>query len=333
MPEHPRIEDLRRRVQKDPASIAFAQLAEEYRRAGQYQEAVEVCRAGLAIHPGYLSARVTLGRAFVELHELDAARGEFEIVLKGAPENLAAVRGLAEVFHKSGALAEALAQYRAALTLARNDPDLEQTVADLTRQLAPKKGPLFDAESPAPVSAAPLVAAPVVTAPVAAAPVAALPRPEPPVAPAPITTPPVAASPVVPAPVVPAPVGPSPIELTPIDPPSAPAVESAAPFQPAALLPAAPAATSPEPTTAPAMLTPVVVSSSVVQHTAAAPAAEPSALAAVTSDAESAASVATDPAAADAAVPPAAQDQVKQTIEALEQWLDAIHVSRADRSS
>ena len=50
MAEHPRIEDLRRRVQKDPASIAFAQLGEEYRRAGQSKEAVEVCRAGLAIH-------------------------------------------------------------------------------------------------------------------------------------------------------------------------------------------------------------------------------------------------------------------------------------------
>src|SRR2546426_12386650 len=94
MSENPRIEDLRRRVQKDPASIAFAQLAEEYRRAGQHQDAIEVCRAGLAIHPGYLSARVTLGRALLELQELDAARAEFETVLKGAPENLAAGRGL-----------------------------------------------------------------------------------------------------------------------------------------------------------------------------------------------------------------------------------------------
>src|SRR5207253_4323328 len=155
MSENSRIDDLRRRVEKDPASIAFAQLAEEYRRAGQFQEAVDACRAGLAIHPGYLSARVTLGRALLEKGELDGARGEFEIVLKGAPENLAAVRGLAEVFHRSGALAEALAQYRAALALARNDPDLEQTVADLTRQLAPKKGPLFEPEAAAPVAAAP----------------------------------------------------------------------------------------------------------------------------------------------------------------------------------
>jgi tetratricopeptide (TPR) repeat protein len=138
MAQNPRIEDLRTRVQKDPASIAFAQLAEEYRRAGQFQDAVETCRAGLAIHPGYLSARVTLGRALVELHQLEAARAEFETVLKGAPENLAAIRGLAEVYHKSGALTEALAQYRAALALARNDPDLEQIVDELSRQLSPK---------------------------------------------------------------------------------------------------------------------------------------------------------------------------------------------------
>jgi tetratricopeptide (TPR) repeat protein len=139
MPDNPRIEDLRRRVQKDPASIAFAQLAEEYRRAGQSQEAVDACRTGLAVHPGYLSARVTLGRALVELGQLDEAQTELETVLKNAAENLAAIRGLAEIHHRRGALSEALSYYRAALSLARNDPDLEQTVNDLARQLAPSR--------------------------------------------------------------------------------------------------------------------------------------------------------------------------------------------------
>ena len=137
MPENPRIEDLRRRVQKDPASIAFAQLAEECRRAGRHQEAVDVCRAGLALHPGYLSARVTLGRALIELNDLDAALAELEHVLKSAPENLAAIRGLAEIHHRQGSLALALAQYRAALALARNDPDLQRTVDELARQVEP----------------------------------------------------------------------------------------------------------------------------------------------------------------------------------------------------
>src|SRR2546426_3586384 len=139
MPDNQRIDDLRRRIQKDPASIAFAQLAEELRRAGQFEESVETCRAGLAIHPGYLSARVTLGRALLELNQLEEAQGELEYVLKNAPENLAAIRGLGEIHHRRGELREALAQYRAALALARNDPDLEETVAQLARQVEPQK--------------------------------------------------------------------------------------------------------------------------------------------------------------------------------------------------
>jgi len=138
MADHSRLEDLRRRVQKDPASIAFAQLAEELRRAGEYQEAVTVSLGGLTIHPGYLSARVTLGRALIELNQLGDAQTELERVLGSAPENLAAIRGLAEIHHRRGDLAQALAQYRAALALARNDPDLEQTVSDLSREVEPK---------------------------------------------------------------------------------------------------------------------------------------------------------------------------------------------------
>src|SRR5437879_1691173 len=141
MPDNPRIEDLRRRVQKDPASIAFAQLGEELRRAGQHQEAVDTCRAGLAIHPEYLSARVTLGRALIELNKLDEGKTELERVLKSAPENLAAIRGLAEIYHRRGQLTDALAQYRIALSLARNDPDLEQTVTDLSREIEPNTNP------------------------------------------------------------------------------------------------------------------------------------------------------------------------------------------------
>lgn len=133
---HPRIDDLRRRVLTDPASIAFAQLAEEYRRAGEFEDAVEVCRAGLARHPSYLSARVTLGRALIELGQLDEAQLELRAVLAGAPDNLAAVRGLGDISHRRGSMAEALSHYRRALGLARNDPDLQQLVAELTRHVA-----------------------------------------------------------------------------------------------------------------------------------------------------------------------------------------------------
>lgn len=85
---------MRRRVDKDPASVAFASLAEELRKAGEHEEAVRVCRAGLEHHPVYLSARVTLGRALLELEQYPEARTELEYVLTAAPDNLLAQKGM-----------------------------------------------------------------------------------------------------------------------------------------------------------------------------------------------------------------------------------------------
>ena len=100
MTDNPRIDDLRRRVQQDPASIAFAHLADEHRRAGDFQEAVRVCRAGLEHHPTYILAHVTLGRALMDLDQYAEARTEFEYVLRAAPDNLIALKGMEELQQK-----------------------------------------------------------------------------------------------------------------------------------------------------------------------------------------------------------------------------------------
>ena len=97
MTDNPRIGELRRRFERDPSSIAFAQLAEEYRRSGDLDQAVKICREGLARHPGYLSAQVTLGRALMELEQYSEARKELEAVLQAAPDNLTAIRALEEI--------------------------------------------------------------------------------------------------------------------------------------------------------------------------------------------------------------------------------------------
>jgi tetratricopeptide (TPR) repeat protein len=157
--DSPRIAELRRRVHADPASIAFAQLAEEYRRAGQYHEAVKYCRAGLARHPGYLSARVTLGRSLMEIGELDDAAREFDIVLRSAPDNLAAIRSIAEIHQRRGSMEAALDYYTRALALARFDPELEESVSRIARELGrvaevPPQGLSFDEASSQLLSAA-----------------------------------------------------------------------------------------------------------------------------------------------------------------------------------
>src|SRR5262249_31579000 len=148
------------------------------------QESVGACRAGLAIHPSYLSARVTLGRALLELNQIDDAAEELGTVLRSAPENLAAMRAMGEIHQRRGNLADARTQYRAALGLARNDPELEELVADLARQVEPKRASASSGEHLSQhdflmqLAAAPAVARP------APPPVAPPPLPEPP-APAP----------------------------------------------------------------------------------------------------------------------------------------------------
>src|SRR5919197_4006832 len=135
MADSPRLEELRRRVQAYPASIAFAALAEEYRRAGKFREAVDASRAGLRYHPTYVSARVTLGRSLVELQEVEQAERELVFVLKSAPDNLAARRALGELCWQRLRFADALTHFRAAKLLAPSDRELPAIIASLEREL------------------------------------------------------------------------------------------------------------------------------------------------------------------------------------------------------
>jgi len=164
VPDSPRIEELKRRVQSDPASIAFAALAEEYRRAARYEEAIETCNAGLVRHPSYLSAHVTLGRAFIEVGRLQDARQELEYVLKLAPENLAAIRGLAEIHHRMG---EDIAEGHADIAIPEPEPAVAVATPDVPPNppVDPRTEPPEPASNPGILSAPPLSGIPDQTVP------------------------------------------------------------------------------------------------------------------------------------------------------------------------
>jgi hypothetical protein len=65
------------------------------------ERAISLCREGLQKFPHHVSARVTLGWALLESGKLDEARQELELVLQRAPDNLAAIRGLAELHDRT----------------------------------------------------------------------------------------------------------------------------------------------------------------------------------------------------------------------------------------
>jgi hypothetical protein len=80
---------------------SFGAIAERFRRAGDLDRAIALCLEGLKKFPNQLSARVTLGWALLDKGEYEQARQELERVIRRAPDNLAAIRGLAELHDRA----------------------------------------------------------------------------------------------------------------------------------------------------------------------------------------------------------------------------------------
>ena len=179
-----RIDELRRRLERDPGSRLFAQLAEEYRKAGNHADAIRIARTGLAQHPSYPSARLTLGRALLDSGDAAGARVELETALKEAPDNILASRFLGQALEALGELAPALVQLQKTLKMAPGDRQLESQIVSLETRLrspqpaAPRAAPppTASAEPPAMPAAAWNVTAPM---PRAAVPSASDAAPEP----------------------------------------------------------------------------------------------------------------------------------------------------------
>ena len=145
MAGNPRIDDHRKRLEKDPGSRLFAQLAEELRKDGDLEEAINVCREGLKRQPAYPSARMTLGRALFDTGDVASARAEFETVLKGAPDNILASRLLAESLEGLGDLPAAARQYKATLALAPGDKQVQAHLDEVEKRMRAPAPPRSEA--------------------------------------------------------------------------------------------------------------------------------------------------------------------------------------------
>jgi tetratricopeptide (TPR) repeat protein len=91
-PLDPEIERLSEKLAKDPKSLVFAQLADAYRRSNLVDEAIQIVKKGLEIHPDYSSAHIVLGCCYRDKRMYELAREEFERVLERDPQNLKALR-------------------------------------------------------------------------------------------------------------------------------------------------------------------------------------------------------------------------------------------------
>jgi len=90
------------RLARDPASLAFAQLADLYRKAGRTREAVALCRNGLARYPHYTTARLILAKTLAAEGALDAAQAEIGAILELNQHDLQCHRLAAEIQRRLG---------------------------------------------------------------------------------------------------------------------------------------------------------------------------------------------------------------------------------------
>jgi tetratricopeptide (TPR) repeat protein len=95
------------RLMRDPTSLAFAPLADAYRKVGRTREAINLCREGLARFQHYTTARLILAKAHLDDGNPDAALAELGVILEASPRDVQAHRMAAEIHRKAGRWEEA----------------------------------------------------------------------------------------------------------------------------------------------------------------------------------------------------------------------------------
>jgi tetratricopeptide (TPR) repeat protein len=146
---HPLIYSYLKRYQEDPGSRVFAPLAEAYRKVGLIDEAIEIAREGLKVHPSFIGGRVALARALFDKHLYEEVVQELTPIIRDVPDNLVAQRLLAESSLMLGRVADALGAYKMLLYFAPQDPEVVKIVQELEAQ-AYEKGALVLSTDPKP---------------------------------------------------------------------------------------------------------------------------------------------------------------------------------------
>jgi tetratricopeptide (TPR) repeat protein len=123
-----RIEELEKKFNENPRRY-FAPLANEYRKAGDVQQAIAICRTYVPQQPGHMSGHIVFGQALFEAGDHDEARGVFEAALGLDPENLIALRHLGDIAREHGEVDTARSWYRRVLNA---DPRNDEVAALLT---------------------------------------------------------------------------------------------------------------------------------------------------------------------------------------------------------
>ena len=130
-PLSPEILKLTDKVAEDPKSRLFVPLAEEYMKCGMLDEAMLVLIDGLKVHPHFFSAKVTLGKVYLEKDQVQDAKAQFEEVVEACPDNLFAQRKLARIYKDEGDLERARVSCHVVLSANQKDQEVKSLVDEI----------------------------------------------------------------------------------------------------------------------------------------------------------------------------------------------------------
>ena len=130
----PVIFDYLKKFQDDPTSRVFAPLAEAYRKSGLVDQAIEIAREGLRVHPNFVGGRVALARALFDKKKYTEVLDELLSVVRDVPDNLVAQKLFAESALMVGRVTDALGAYKMLLYFTPGDPETAQMVRELEVQ-------------------------------------------------------------------------------------------------------------------------------------------------------------------------------------------------------
>ena len=154
MASSPRIEELRKKFEENPRRY-FAPLANEYRKAGDVEQAIAICREYLPQQPGHMSGHIVFGQALYEARAFEEARSVFETALSLDPENLIALRHLGDISLITGDNESARTWYKRVLEADPRNEEIQAQLATIDQAAAsaptPAITPAIPAAAPTPV--------------------------------------------------------------------------------------------------------------------------------------------------------------------------------------
>lgn len=148
----PDLQELENELKKDPKLRRFYELAREYQKRGQLDEAALWCEKGLAVNPSQWQARILLAQVHLAKGRVLEARTQVEKVLLPLPDNVPANHLAADIYLNIGDAEKALRHYQVVELFDPGRAGVREKIQELTGAAAarpPEPEPLATEASPA----------------------------------------------------------------------------------------------------------------------------------------------------------------------------------------